>query len=78
LQQGNLHEAQNFILGVLNELGLYLPRRFLRLHAMVGIRKVSRLLNDISDDDILNLSEAEEEEVHDMVAFLMRLIVKGW
>jgi predicted ATPase len=72
LQQGNVHEANDLILGVLKELGLSIPRRFLRFHVVTGVCRVSHQLNAMSDEEILNLPAAEENPAAE--EFLIRLV----
>jgi predicted ATPase len=76
LQQVHQVQAQEFVLDILDELGHKFPRRFLMLHLLYGMRKVSGLLKGMSDDDILhipNVQPRDDEHLHDCAEFLNRL-----
>ena len=74
LQQEKQREAQQLNLAILDELGQPLPKRLLMVHVVRVYLKVQRMLKGLSDEDILNIPEVDDEQLNMCAEFLERLL----
>jgi predicted ATPase len=72
-QEGKTERAIAMTLYVLDELGVHMPQRFLKLSILRRVLRTRKKLRRYSDEDLLSLSETNDENVQPAQLFLSLL-----
>jgi hypothetical protein len=72
-QEGDTTGAIEMTLFVLDQLGVHMPRRFIKLSILRRVLRVRRRLQRYSDDDLLALPEMSDENLRQAPAFVALL-----
>lgn len=73
VQQGDRKQAIDMVLSALAELGFPFPRRFLKFHVLRHFMRAKAALNGKTDEELLNLPMAHDENISMAAEFLVRV-----